>query len=273
MDFLEEEVLPELITQKDLGKLESGIVKLRKTFGENFGYEHDFKSVEMPESEIENIVKIVKEQSGYEYYLENRERLFRENGIEDKLTDDSQIKIFFDEPLIKHVEAGEDETKYHLNIKLGKPEIILEKTTEHEIIAMYGHEYTHHTQAVSALDVLSLVRNPDENEMEKNHGIFRALREGQALSMEQSIAKIYAEKNQDPNYYLHILVNCLSSMSKVYNLINSSDNKNEFAFKKRDEPLRDGEIGLTYFMLNDLKPKDYYKEFIERFVNRNSLGE
>ncbi|MCK5043699.1 hypothetical protein KAR52_01700 [Candidatus Pacearchaeota archaeon] len=273
--FLENVVLPELIKPSDKDKLESNIVLIREAISDAFIPEIKTSSPDKILAEdLEIISNFVKEKSGYKKYLDNRFELYSQYKPNLKFPDDEFIlEIFSKDPIITLFEGEnkiENESLYHMNMQQGVPEILLEEASKYEMVGVYGHEYTHHTQAISAIDIIKLVFNMNDEEKEYEHGIFRALREGQALKMEEQVAKLYADKTHDANYYRFISKEILGSMTKVYNALDTQNKsdvlQNFIAFRNSNQKLLDGNIGITYFMLNNLSIENYYDEFIDRFV-------
>lgn len=266
--FLEDMVLPELIKDTDKDKLEDMIISLREDVNE---MPEGGKEKSMLSEDYKIISDFVKENSGNEEYLENRKELITKCKPDFSFYSDNLLfKISSQEPITTLVGGDvKEESYYHLDVNAGKPEILLGGTSKYQMAGAYGHEYTHHTQLISASDVMGLIRGTKPSDMDRIHGIFRALREGQALITEEEVSRLYSEKENDANYSRYISNDILKSMIKTYNVLNcrgkSNALKKSFAIRNK-EAIADGEIGITYFKLNNLQPKDYYNEFINRFV-------
>lgn len=275
--FLEDVVLPELIKPSDKDKLEKNIIFFRKTLNDVSSFmlgDDSQQDKTITTEDFDIISNFVKEKSEYKEYLKNRKNLYSQYRPDLVFSgDEFNLKILSKDPMVTLFESEgntKKESRYQINMQQGVPEILLEETSKYVMVGMFAHEYTHHTQAISAVDISQLIFNMNDEEKKYTYGIFRTLKEGQSLKMEEQISKLYAEKDHDVNYYEFISKDILSSMIKIYNVLNSKSksniSENSFVFRNNNQEISDGDIGITYFMLNNLTTENYYDEFINRFV-------
>ena len=280
--FLEDAILPELIKYDNKDELEANIILLRKTLHDTFRLRiRGTESLDriMGEDDFKAVSDFVREKSGCKQYAENRTSLYLKYRPDLKFSeDDFSIRILCQEPIVTLFETETDDIRksgYHINMEFSKPEIALTEASKYEMVGLFGHEYTHYTQSLSVDDLPRLIDSIDKDERIHIRGISKTLSEGQALAMEKCVAEMYAVKEKDVGYYEYILNDILSSMTKVYNELNCKNKsqalENSFVFRNDAQQISEGDIGISYFILNNLEPKNYYDEFVDRFVKCTTL--
>lgn len=270
--YLEDIILPEFIPYDAKDSLEQSIVTLREVLYDDNILVHSFNRGPINpdlEADFSRIKFFINEESGSnEFYHEYEEKL-EINEMNRKLLMTPPMVTLFDGD-----DPNFDASFYHINMKEGKPEILLQKGSRYNMLGTFAHEYSHHTQALVAVHNLGLGANLNtDEEINFNGGRYRVLKEGQALRLEQMTADLLSEAESDINHYSRISKDILASMTKVYNVMNvrgkSKSIENDttiFSFKPKPEPINDGDIGITYFMLANLNPEDFYTEYKERFL-------
>jgi hypothetical protein len=267
--FLEDIILPELVKDTDKDKLESEIISRRKNLDDTFVSENIKSKEPLTEKDYKIIAELVSENSGHKEYSEKREKLLTEYNSDFRFSwGDAANRLSID-PITRLIESNSNrnESKYHYNLEAGKPEILLDKKSRHEMVGSYGYEYTHYTQAISGLDILDLTTDMKDDEKDYVHAIFKTLKEGQALRMAGGIAGLYTVKENDMSYLRYISEYVLEGMEKIYNALECKGKSGALMDSLNiNNEISNRDLGITYFVLNNLQPKDFYEEFINWFV-------